>query len=192
MKKTLLSLFSAALIALSIPALAFAASPDTVTASGSAAGVSVSVSGKKADADDWIKIAATDQKASNTPAGAEALASFEITQQGTEAPYTFSYTLGAAYANADVTVYIQHDDNATETVEKTADANGTISFEQSKLSIHTLVAKKAAAGTTAPKTDAGATSPQTGLHTTEAAVVTGTALVAAVAAAVVLRKKVTE
>ena len=192
MKKTLLSLFSAALIALSIPVLAFAASPDTVTASGSASGVSVSVSGKKADADAWIKIAATEQKASNTPADAEALASFEITQQGTEAPCTFSYTLGAAYANADVTVYIQHDDNATETVEKTADANGTISFEQSKLSIHTLVVKKAASGTTAPKTDAGATSPQTGLHTTEAAVVTGTALVAAVAAVVVLRKKVTE
>ena len=194
MKKSIVSLLSAALIALSVPALAFAAtpSPDTVSASTTGANVTVSVSGKKTDADAWIKVASTDKKASNAPADAEVVASFEVTQQNTQAPYTFSYTLGAAYANADVTVYIQHDDNATEVVEKTADANGTITFEQSKLSIHTIVAKKAAAGATTTQKDSGATSPQTGLHTNAAVAVTGAASVAAAGAAVVLRKKVTE
>ena len=201
MKKALVSMFSAALIALSVPALAFAASPDTVTAStsvtaASGTAVSVSASGKKLSADAFVKIEAAPagEQASNTPAGADVLASFVVTQKDTEPPYTFSYTLGAEYANADVSVYIQHEDNTTEVVEKTADANGTITFEQTKLSIHTIVAKKAAAGSAAAtaKKDSGAMSPQTGLHTTEAAAVTGVALVAAAGAAVVLRKKVSE
>lgn len=131
-------------------------------------------------------------KASNAevPEGFTEVASFKIESTGdVEPPYQFSYNLGAEYANAEVTVYVDHEGKAeNEVVTKTASSDGTITFTTDALSIHTVVAKKADG---VVNTDTGSTSPQTGLNTT--AVAAGTVCVAVVAGAVyVARKKVSE
>lgn len=131
-------------------------------------------------------------KASNAevPEGFTEVASFRIESTGdVEPPYQFSYNLGAEYANAEVTVYVDHEGEAeNEVVTKTASSDGTITFTTDALSIHTIVAKKADG---MANTDTGSTSPQTGLNTT--AVAAGTVCVAVAAGAVyVARKKVSE
>lgn len=131
-------------------------------------------------------------KASNAevPEGFTEVASFKIESTGdVEPPYLFSYNLGAEYANAEVTVYVDHEGKAeNEVVTKTASSDGTITFTTDALSIHTIVAKKADG---VVNTDTGSTSPQTGLNTT--AVAAGTVCVAVAAGAVyVARKKVSE
>lgn len=131
-------------------------------------------------------------KASNTevPEGFTEVASFRIESTGdVEPPYQFSYNLGAEYANAEVTVYVDHEGEAeNEVVTKTASSDGTITFTTEALSIHTIVAKKADG---VVNTDTGSTSPQTGLNTS--AVAAGTVCVAVAAGAVyVARKKVSE
>lgn len=131
-------------------------------------------------------------KASNAevPEGFTEVASFRIESTGdVEPPYQFSYNLGAEYANAEVTVYVDHEGEAeNEVVTKTASSDGTITFTTEALSIHTIVAKKADG---VVNTDTGSTSPQTGLNTS--AVAAGTACVAVAAGAVyVARKKVSE
>lgn len=131
-------------------------------------------------------------KASNTevPEGFTEVASFRIESTGdVEPPYQFSYNLGAEYANAEVTVYVDHEGEAeNEVVTKTASSDGTITFTTDALSIHTIVAKKADG---VVNTDTGSTSPQTGLNTS--AVAAGTVCVAVAAGAVyVARKKVSE
>lgn len=131
-------------------------------------------------------------KASNAevPEGFTEVASFRIESTGdVEPPYQFSYNLGAEYANAEVTVYVDHEGEAeNEVVTKTASSDGTITFTTDALSIHTIVAKKADG---VVNTDTGSTSPQTGLNTS--AVAAGTACVAVAAGAVyVARKKVSE
>lgn len=131
-------------------------------------------------------------KASNTevPEGFTEVASFRIESTGdVEPPYQFSYNLGAEYANAEVTVYVDHEGEAeNEVVTKTASSDGTITFTTDALSIHTIVAKKADG---VVNTDTGSTSPQTGLNTTAVAVGTVCAAVAA-GAVYVARKKVSE
>lgn len=131
-------------------------------------------------------------KASNAevPEGFAEVASFKIESTGdVEPPYQFSYNLGAEYANAEVTVYVDHEGEAeNEVVTKTASSDGTITFTTDALSIHTIVAKKADG---VVNTDTGSTSPQTGLNTT--AVAAGTVCAAVAAGAVfVARKKVSE
>lgn len=131
-------------------------------------------------------------KASNAevPEGFTEVASFKIESTGdVEPPYQFSYNLGAEYANAEVTVYVDHEGKAeNEVVTKTASSDGTITFTTDALSVHTVVAKKADG---VVNTDTGSTSPQTGLNTT--AVAAGTVCVAVAAGAVyVARKKVSE
>lgn len=131
-------------------------------------------------------------KASNAevPEGFTEVASFRIESTGDVEPlYQFSYNLGAEYANAEVTVYVDHEGEAeNEVVTKTASSDGTITFTTDALSIHTIVAKKADG---VVNTDTGSTSPQTGLNTS--AVAAGTVCVAVAAGAVyVARKKVSE
>lgn len=131
-------------------------------------------------------------KASNAevPEGFTEVASFKIESTGdVEPPYQFSYNLGTEYANAEVTVYVDHEGKAeNEVVTKTASSDGAITFTTDALSIHTVVAKKADG---VVNTDTGSTSPQTGLNTT--AVAAGTVCVAVAAGAVyVARKKVSE
>lgn len=131
-------------------------------------------------------------KASNAeaPEGFTEVASFRFESTGdVEPPYQFSYNLGAEYANAEATVYVDHEGEAeNEVVTKTASSDGTITFTTEALSIHTIVAKKADG---VVNTDTGSTSPQTGLNTS--AVAAGTVCVAVAAGAVyVARKKVSE
>ena len=97
-----------------------------------------------------------------SPADANVVASFEITEtvEGTVSesnPLTVTFTLGKAYANAKVTVYVQHNDGSKETLNLTADNNGNVTFKVTKLSTYTIVAEKTAAG--AATTDNGAKSP---------------------------------
>lgn len=199
MLKNKLVALATAIAVMATPVAAMAAvSPSTVTssttASAAAASVTASVSANKVSGNDWIKVepAASGEIASNVPEADKdkVVASFVITHQGTEAPYTFSYTLGSEYAGATVTVYIQHDDDTTEVVTKVADANGTITFTQDKLSIHTLVAEKT--NGSAASTDTSARSPQTGVNTAAVAGISIVAVVAAGGVAVTLRKKVNE
>lgn len=134
----------------------------------------------------------TEVKAANAevPEGFTEVASFKIESSGdVEPPYQFSYNLGAEYANAEVTVYVDHEGKAeNEVVTKTASSDGTITFTTDALSIHTIVAKKADG---VVSTDTGSKSPQTGLNT--AVVAAGTVCAAAAAGAVfVARKKVSE
>lgn len=201
MREKLFVTLAAALAIGLTPAVALAEptlSPNTVTSSVTATAtvsgtpVSANVSCKAGDegTKPYVKVESTTEEASNTPAGANVVASFVITHQNTLPPYTFSYDLGTEYAGAKVTVYIQHEDGTTEVVERTADSNGTISFEQDKLSIHTIVADKTEGA--APSTDAGATSPYTGVPTALVAGVTAISVVSATGVAVALRKKVSE
>lgn len=198
MRKFMIALVAALLIGVT-PATALAAptlSPSTVTASGSAvsgdAEISANVSGKVGGegTESWIRIEATTEQASNTPEGASVVASFLITQQNTAAPYTFSYDLGSEYAGAAVSVYIEHDDGSTEVVERTADSNGTISFEQDSLSVHTIVAEKT--GGSSATTDTGASSPYTGVPTALVGGLTVASCACAGGVAVALRRRVTE
>lgn len=101
-------------------------------------------------------------------------------------PLTVTFTLGKAYANAKVTVYVQHNDGSKETLNLTADNNGNVTFKVTKLSTYTIVAEKTAAG--AATTDNGAKSPATGVNTTAVAAVAAVAAAGAACAFVALRK----
>ena len=46
-------------------------------------------------------------------------------------PLTVTFTLGKAYANAKVTVYVQHNDGSKETLNLTADNNGNVNLIRS-------------------------------------------------------------
>lgn len=94
--------------------------------------------------------------------------------------------MARAYANAKVTVYVQHNDGTTEQLSLTADNNGNVVFKVTKLSIYTIVAEKTAAG--AATTDNGAKSPATGVNTTAVAAVAAVAAAGAACAFVALRK----
>ena len=167
MKKRFMAALSVLALALALPVAAFAApSPANTTATGA-------------------------NNAEGTPAGANVVASFEITEtvEGTVSesnPLTVTFTLGKAYANAKVTVYVQHNDDSKETLNLTADNNGNVVFKVTKLSTYTIVAEKTAAG--AATTDNGAKSPATGVNTTAVAAVAAVAAAGAACAFVALRK----
>ena len=129
-------------------------------------------------------------RASNTEVaeGYTEIGSFKITSTGqVEPPFQFAYNLGAAYANADVTIFVDHETEGVENevIKKTASSDGTVTFTTNALSIHTIVAKQS---DSKPATDTGSKSPQTGLAT---AAIAGASVVA-LGSAAVLRKKVSE
>ena len=165
MKKRFMAALSVLALALALPVAAFAApSPANTT---------------------------TTKNAEGTPAGANVVASFEITETvectvSESNPLTVTFTLGKAYANAKVTVYVQHNDGSKETLNLTADNNGNVTFKVTKLSTYTIVAEKTAAG--AATTDNGAKSPATGVNTTAVAAVAAVAAAGAACAFVALRK----
>lgn len=126
------------------------------------------------------------------PEGFSEVASFVVTKEGdVEAPFQFAYNLGAEYANAEVVVYIEHEEEGVENEvrELTASADGTVTFTTDALSVHTIVAKKS---DVAANTDTGSKSPQTGINSSVVAFGTAAAAVAAAGAIVALRKKVVE
>lgn len=183
MKKRFMAALSVLALALALPVAAFAApSPANTTATG-ANNVTASVNNAN------VKVVSTTKNAA--PAGANVVASFEITEtvEGTVSesnPLTVTFTLGKAYANAKVTVYVQHNDGSKETLNLTADNNGNVTFKVTKLSTYTIVAEKTAAG--AASTDNGAKSPATGVNTTAVAAVAAVAAAGAACAFVALRK----
>lgn len=186
MKKRFMAALSVLALALALPVAAFAApSPANTTATG-ANNVTASVNNAN------VKVVSTTKNAEGTPAGANVVASFEITEtvEGTVSesnPLTVTFTLGKAYANAKVTVYVQHNDGTTEQLNLTADNNGNVVFKVTKLSTsYTIVAEKTAAG--AATTDNGAKSPATGVNTTAVAAVAAVAAAGAACAFVALRK----
>lgn len=185
MKKRFMAALSVLALALAMPVAAFAApSPANTTATG-ANNVTASVNNAS------VKVESTTAVAKGTPAGANVVASFEITETvaGTVSdsnPLTVTFALGKAYAGAKVTVYVQHNDGETETLNLTADNNGNVTLKVTKLSTYTIVAEKTAAG--AATTDNGAKSPATGVNTTAVAAVAAVAAAGAACAFVALRK----
>ena len=185
MKKRFMAALSVLALALALPVAAFAApSPANTTATG-ANNVTASVDNAS------VKVASTTKNAEGTPAGANVVASFEITesQAGTVSesnPLTVTFNLGKAYANAKVTVYVQHNDGSKDQLNLPANNMGTVEFKVTKLSIYTIVAEKTAAG--AATTDNGAKSPATGVNTTAVAAVAAVAAAGAACAFVALRK----
>lgn len=183
MKKRFMAALSVLALALALPVAAFAApSPANTTATG-ANNVTASVDNAS------VKVASTTKNAEGTPANASVVASFEITesQAGTVSesnPLTITFNLGKAYANAKVTVYVQHNDGSKDTLNLTANNMGTVEFKVTKLSIYTIVAEK----TAATSTDNGAKSPATGVNTTAVAAAAAVAAAGAACAFVALRK----
>ena len=124
MKKQIVAFMSAALIALAAPVAAHAwESPsgavkaETITVT-TESGVNVRAAAA-CNGTGTLKIeqAAEDVKASNaqTPEGFTEIGSFKVTCTGkVEAPYQFAYNLGAAYANAEVTIYVDHETEGVE------------------------------------------------------------------------------
>lgn len=189
----------AALTLAAAPVTSYAVdSPNTVTSTttGGGGGVDVvaGVTTKKTLPDGWINITPeTDRTASNVPSTDQGrvITTFKVTEYGTEAPYTFSFDLGPDYAGSTITIYVEYEDGTSETLTRTADANGTITFTtQNKVAYCTLAGDKSE-GTAAVK-DTSSRSPQTGIDTTAVAGVTGAAAVAAAGVAVAIRKRVRE
>lgn len=194
MKKRFMAALSIFALVLALPVAAFAAnSPEKVSSQPvTSNGVTANATGVVAGSDAWLKVVGSGAAASNVPSGSNVVASFEVTQQNTSGPYSFTFALGSQYAGAKVTAYIQHDSGREEVKELTADANGNVSFTMNELCIISLVAlptsgASAAAGTTVTA-DKGAKSPATGVNTTAVAAVAAVAAAGAACAFVALRK----
>lgn len=190
MKKNITAVLGAALAVLALPAaLAFGATVSESVITDTAAsnnGINATVTATDAGGA-TLSIEPTDQQASNVPAGTEILASFKI--EGNDAakgPFKFTYNLGADYAGAAVTVYVDHEGKAdNEVINETAGPDGSVSFTTQTLSIHSIAATKA---TGTKNVDTGAKSPATGLNSASIAAVTAVAAIAAAGVALSLRK----
>lgn len=183
MKKRFMAALSVLALALALPVAAFAAPSTANTTVPGANNVTASVDNAN------VKVESTTKVAEGTPAGANVVASFEITETvaGTVSesnPLTVTFDLGKAYANAKVTVYVQHNDGSKETLNLTASNMGKVEFKVTKLSTYTIVAEK----TATTSTDNGAKSPATGVNTTAVAAVAAVAAAGAACAFVALRK----
>lgn len=194
MKKRFMAALSIFALVLALPVAAFAAnSPEKVSSQPvTSNGVTANATGVVANSDAWLKVVGTGTAASNVPAGSNVVASFQVTQQNTTGPYSFTFALGSQYAGAKVTAYIQHDSGDTDVKELTADANGNVSFTMDQLCTITLVAQPtsgaSAAASTTVTADKGAKSPATGVNTTAVAAVAAVAAAGAACAFVALRK----
>ena len=186
-----LSIFA---LVLALPVAAFAAnSPEKVSSQPvTSNGVTANATGVVAGSDAWLKVVGTGTAAVNVPSGSNVVASFEVTQQNTSGPYSFTFALGSQYAGAKVTAYIQHDSGVREEKELVADANGNVSFTMNELCTISLVAQPtsgaSAAASTTVTADKGAKSPATGVNTTAVAAVAAVAAAGAACAFVALRK----
>lgn len=194
MKKKLAALFCAAVLAMSLPAMAFAAqfnSPagTTVTASN---GVALTVKGD-VSGNGFIHVEPSSVQASNVPAGVTPIASFEVTADDSISftELTFVFSVGTQHAGADATIYVQHGDGSTETQQVKVAADGTITITVDKLSIFSVVIDEGTA-TGSAGVDTSATSPQTGANMNAVAGVTVAAIAGAGAVAFALRKKIAE
>lgn len=194
MKKRFMAALSIFALVLALPVAAFAAnSPEKVSSQPvTSNGVTANATGVVAGSDAWLKVVGTGTAAVNVPSGSNVVASFEVTQQNTSGPYSFTFALGSQYAGAKVTAYIQHDSGVREEKELVADANGNVSFTMNELCTISLVAQPtsgaSAAASTTVTADKGAKSPATGVNTTAVAAVAAVAAAGAACAFVALRK----
>lgn len=194
MKKKLAALFCAAMLAMSLPAMAFAAqfnSPAGTTVTGSN-GVALTVKGDVAG-NGFIHVEPSSVQASNVPAGVIPIASFEVTADDSISftELTFVFNVGTQFAGADAVIYIQHGDSSTETQQVKVAADGTITITVDKLSIFSVVIDESTA-TGSAGVDTSATSPQTGANMNGVAGVTVAAIVGVGVVAFALRKKIAE
>lgn len=194
MKKKLAVLLCAAVLAMSLPAMAFAAqfnSPAGTTVNGSN-GVALTVKGD-ISGNGFIHVEPSNVQASNVPAGVTPVASFEVTADDniSFAELTFIFNVGAQYAGADAAIYIQHGDGSTEVQQTKVAADGTIAITVDKLSVFSVVIDESTA-TGSVGVDTSATSPQTGANMNAVAGVTVAAIAGAGVVAFALRKKIVE
>lgn len=194
MEKKLAALLCAAVLAMSLPAMAFAAqfnSPAGTTVAGSN-GVALTVKGD-VSGNGFIHVEPSSVQASNVPAGVTPIASFEVTADDSISftELTFVFSVGAQYAGADATIYIQHGDGTAETQQAKVAADGTITITVDKLSIFSVVIDESTA-TGSAGVDTSATSPQTGANMDAVAGVTVAAIAGAGVVAFALRKKIAE
>ena len=204
--KKLVSAFAAFTMMLALPTVAMAAqfnSPSGTTVTAPGTGVAISVSGDvtSASGSGYIDVEPVSEVASNVPAGVTPLASFEVVAEGdvefTE--LTLSFSIGARYAGAKATVYIEHGDGTQETREVTVAADGTVSITVDRLSVFSIVvdestipAEGEGTGTAGTGKDTSATSPTTDASILPVLGMTVVSTMGAGATAVALRKKVNE
>lgn len=191
MKSKIFAVVMAAMLMLALPALAWAnPSPAANNVVEGANGTTLVISGGGV----VESAVATSEKASNVPAGADVLASYEITGELADGEtMNLTFNVGSQYAGYTVYVYIQHSDGATEVKTATVGADGTITITIDKLSIFSLVLGEAGAGTVpGAGSDNGSTSPKTGVDMTGVAAGTVAAIAAAGAVTVALRRKTNE
>ena len=193
--KKLVSAFAAFTMMLALPTVALAAqfnSPSGTTVIAPGTGVAISVSGdvSSASGSGYISVEPENIVASNVPEGVTPLATFEVLEHGdvtfTELSLTFS--VGSQYAGAKATVYIEHGDGTTDVQEATVAADGTVTITVDRLSVFSIVVDES----TIPADGGAATAPATDVNSAPVAAVTLVAVAGAGAAAVALRKKVSE
>ena len=190
MKKKIVAIACAAAMMLALPTLAWAAPSPSNNGSVEIGGHNVSYTHEGGE----VTIAPATTPAPNVKIeGSEQIVfSLEITApQGTVVdaahPLTLTVSLGSQFANANVKIFVHHDDGTDEVMNAKANAAGVVEFTVTKLSTFTFVA----APTTAAA-DGSAKSPQTGVDFGTVAGATAVTAIAAGAVFVALRKKVTE
>lgn len=203
MKKKLAAVVFAAMLMLALPVTAWAAPTDqfnsptqSAIATNDASGASLYVKGNNITFGQGSRIVVTDvttsAQASNVPAGANVLASFEVTTEGDVSfdSLTFTFNVGTQYAGYAATVYIQHNDGTTETKDVVIASDGTFTLTVEKLSIYSVVLGDKVEDLAAA--DTSATSPKTGVDTTAVAGGVAVALAGAACVAFALRRKINE
>ena len=197
MKKKFAGLFCAMVLAMGLPAMAFAATYNSPTQTGTATSGNVSVVAKGGNVGNgaYITVEASAKAASTVPSGVTPIASFEVTESTaglvSEAnPLTLTFNVGVENAGKTAKVYVQHSDGtAGETITTTVAANGTITITVTKLSIYSVVIEDGVTPANQPSVDTSATSPQTGVNMGLVAGGTVVALMGAGCVAFALRKK---
>lgn len=200
MKKKLASLFVAAAMILALPNAAFAAtfnSPSGTTVTDPSSGVTLSVSADNLTASDggYIGVEPTDEVASNVPTGVTPLANFEVTAVGsvTFDTLTLTFSVGAGYAGATATVYIQNDGGTTEARVATVASNGTVTISVYDPGIICSIVVDGSTTSGASVTvDTSSTSPATDANLLPVLCMTVAATVGAGVSAISLRKRLSK
>ncbi|MBS5450911.1 MAG: hypothetical protein KHY83_01890 [Coriobacteriia bacterium] len=199
LRRKLVASACAAVLALGVPAMAFAApSPSNTGTLTGTNNVVINVGGTTVSGEalpsDFFLIESVSKLAPNTPADANVLASFEVTTSydlDELGRVVLTFNVGSQYAGGTAIVYVQHEDGSEETLEAVVDSDGTITVTVDRLSVFTVTIDLTTVpeGTT-PNVDKGATSPQTGVGVIAIAGATGAMAVAAGGVGAALRKKV--
>lgn len=201
LRRKLVASACAAVLALGVPAMAFAApSPSNTGTLTGTNNVVINVGGTTVSGEalpsDFFLIESVSEIAPNVPAEEEAniLASFEVTTSydlDELGRVVLTFNVGSQYAGGTATVYVLHEDGTTEVLEATIASDGTIQVTVDRLSIFTVTVDPTTVpeGVT-PNVDKGATSPQTGVGVIAVAGATGAMAVAAGGVGAALRKKV--